>query len=270
MINYRTAAFISLSMALLHGCASSSNQLNDSARLAQQLEQQKAEQVKQYKKAEQQRLESELSAVPAWALSPPQADSTGIYAVGIADSKKLQTVIRKARLEAEFELAKQYNQEISGSERAYEQDNGGEQITEQYTALIDKLVDRIPVKGFSVIKQDVAVLDGRYHAYILLKLPYDEFNAVLQQEKIAEKDSKIKAAFNELEVRLQQRRAERIEDDQRKFTQEMEASEQAHKQSIEAAALDKAPEPGPEVGESDATGMDAVEAPSTGVNIKLL
>lgn len=162
---------------------------------------------------QEQKLAKEMvNSVPEWAISPPQPDSEGIYAVGMGDSQKLHTAIKKANLEAQYALAKAYQQELSGNERSYTQDNGNSGLTEQYTQLIDTLVDNVPVVGFRVIEQEVIPLQGRINAYVLVKLPYDQFNTMLQQKKSESANTDIKNAFDELEIRLEKRRQARIEE----------------------------------------------------------
>lgn len=155
---------------------------------------------------EQKRMETAISQVPAWALEQPRPDDTGVYAVGTAESDKMRVAQKKAMLEAEFGLAKIYNQELSGSERSYTQDNNGRVGNEQYTALIDKLVSQVPIIGFEVVRQEIKPIDGKYNAFILVKLPYDQFNRVLKEQRANNNDPAIAKAFDDLERRLNDRR----------------------------------------------------------------
>lgn len=149
-------------------------------------------------------MQKHLEKVPHWAISPPEPDTKGIFASGIGESDNLSTAIKKARLEAEFGLAKLYSQELSGSERQYESD--GNAISDRrFVGLIDKLVDSVPVVGFSNEKQEVFAENGKYHAFVLLKLPYAEFNKILQEKKAEETKRDMKEAFDELALRLQSR-----------------------------------------------------------------
>jgi hypothetical protein len=149
-------------------------------------------------------MQKHLKKVPDWAVSPPEPDTKGIFASGIGESDNLSTAIKKARLEAEFGLAKLYSQELSGSERQYESD--GDSISNRrFVGLIDKLVASVPVVGFSNVKQEVFADNGKYHAFVLLKLPYAEFNRVLDEKRAVETKREMKEAFDELESRLQSR-----------------------------------------------------------------
>ncbi|MEZ8577893.1 hypothetical protein AB6C82_24030 [Vibrio splendidus] len=90
--------------------------------------------------AAQDKAEKELSNIPDWVLNPPQNDPTGVYGIGIGESSKLNMAIKKSTLNAQFELAKAFNQEMTGNEKSYSQEGAGG-LTEQYTQLIDTIVD---------------------------------------------------------------------------------------------------------------------------------
>lgn len=158
---------------------------------------------------EQTKREKEIEALPEWVETPPDADSTGFYGVGIAQSKNLNHSRRSARLQAEMELAKQSRQELSASERAFEQGNGDGDVTVQTTFLIDNIIDTVPVVGYQIVDQKIQAMDGQVYTYVLLKLPYDQFNVALQQQREASQDKQIQSHFDDLERRLAQRRAEK-------------------------------------------------------------
>ncbi|GIU40957.1 hypothetical protein TUM3794_20160 [Shewanella colwelliana] len=165
---------------------------------------------------------AELDNVPEWYLSPPQNDAFGIVGVGSAKSRDLAVAVKKAKLQAEFELAKNYRQELSGSERIYEREDATGNLVQTSQFLIDKLIDSVPVVGYEQLDQKVMVLPtGQFQAYSLLKLPYDEFNKVLQSIKAQSQDAQELAAFNDLERRLESKRKreeqEKSDDHQRKL-----------------------------------------------------
>lgn len=206
MKSVTTNCLLAMFCAGLAACSSSPNEeLMD--KLAKIEEQQVALKQAQIDR-EQEKREQEMEAAPSWVLSPPQSDSTGVYGVGIAESKKLSHGLKAARLQAEFALAKMFKQELSGSERAYEAGDSEGDVTTQTTFLIDKIVDSVPVVGFDVIEQKVVPLNGVNNVYVLLKMPYDQFNKVLQAERAKTLDTKAQAAFDDLERRLEKRRAQ--------------------------------------------------------------
>lgn len=152
-------------------------------------------------------IEDKLDKIPGWVLNPPKPDAYGVFAVGIGDSNTLQVSQKKAMLEAEFGLAKQFQQELAGSERQYTTDDSVSGVN-RYEGLIDKLVQRVPIVGYTVKKQEVKAVDGKYQTYVLLSLPYDQYNEVLKAQKSKETSKEMKDAFDELEKRLEKRRNE--------------------------------------------------------------
>lgn len=154
----------------------------------------------------QAQMQAELVSVPAWVMEPQKPDEIGVYAVGMAESDVMRVALRKATLDAEFGLAKTYNQEISGSERTYAQDDRGLMGQEQYIGLIEKLVTQVPVTGLEVLKQEVKPIDGKYHAFVLLRLPYAQFNRVLLEQRAKATDATVVKAFDDLQQRLDKRR----------------------------------------------------------------
>lgn len=150
-----------------------------------------------------------MGNVPSWALVPPRSDAEGFYAVGIAESSRLDLALKKAMLTAEFGLAKNYKAVISGNERQYQRDGGRGAVSERYTLLIDQVVDRVPLAGYEVVKREVKTIDGTYHTFVLLRLSYEELNKALAAAKKADVDASIDEQFAELERRLDKYKAAR-------------------------------------------------------------
>jgi len=137
----------------------------------------------------QQQAVRELGNVPEWALTPPKADAEGFYAVGMADSSKVDTAMKKALLHAEFQLAKSYRAIVSGNERQYQRDQGGSGVSERYTLLIDSVVDRMPLGGYHVVQREVKPLDGKFHSFVLVKLSYDQANKLIASARPSQADA---------------------------------------------------------------------------------
>ncbi|MCO4319891.1 hypothetical protein [Aliidiomarina quisquiliarum] len=218
-------ALISVIMAV--GCSSKpvpepENEMN--VRLME-LQAQQQEMLERQRALEQQARQDELDILPDWVESPPDADATGFYGVGIAQSKALNHSRRAARLLAEFELATQYRNEISGSERSFEESRASGDVNTQTTFLIDRIIDAVPVVGYQIVDQQIKAHNGQFFTYVLLKLPYDQFNAALQQQREAETDSRVQAQFDDLERRLTIRRQEREEAAQREHERDIERIE---------------------------------------------
>ncbi|BFM18718.1 hypothetical protein R50073_49010 (plasmid) [Maricurvus nonylphenolicus] len=157
--------------------------------------------------AKNDRLKEVIEDLPDWAVNPPKSDQEGMYAVGMGNSDSFNTALKMATLEAEFGLAKLYSQELSGSERIYATGGEFEGVT-SYQGLIDKIVDSVPVVGYQTEKKEIKAIQGNYQAFVLLKLPYDQFNEVLKQQRSKATDVAMKEAFDELEQRLEKRKSQ--------------------------------------------------------------
>lgn len=212
----------------LFGCSSSPTmtQLTQDSIAASQV---RAEANEKAAQKRQEKMEDNLSQIPGWFLEVPKPDESGVYAVGEGISDKVRVAMKKAMLDAEFGLAKAYGQEISGSERSIVQDSNDETENSQYTALIDKLVSQTSVVGFETVHQEVKTIDGKYHAFVLLKLPHEHFNAVLKAQSRDKSNSKeLRDQFKELERRLDKRR------EQLKADQKPEADKPAQAENVSA------------------------------------
>ncbi|MAA92956.1 MAG: hypothetical protein CML21_00330 [Rheinheimera sp.] len=218
---FKFALIVSISTLLAVGC--SSNPDKEMAERLATLEKAELDRIAERQAAQQAQRKEELETSPRWFLSPPEADGTGFYGVGYARSKQMGHALKAARLQAEFELAKMYRQELSGSERAFERGNNEGDVIAQTTFLIDKIVDAVPVVGYTVVEQKMVPLNGVFETFVLLKLPYDEFNKVLQSQRERELDKTVQASFDDLERRLNNRRAQREQEAQANFEREQEA-----------------------------------------------
>jgi hypothetical protein len=189
---------------------------------------QEAQQIARETQAEQaqDQREEEMDASPDWFLSPPIADGTGFFGVGYAKSKHMGHALKSAKLQAEFDLAKVYKQELSGSERAFERGNSDGDVQVQTTFLIDKIIDAVPIIGYQVIEQKMIPINGVYETFVLLKLPYDQFNEVLQSQRQNSLDKTVQASFDDLDRRLAQRRTQKTEMEEAVHKREMETMQQ--------------------------------------------
>ena len=160
--------------------------------------------------------EAYMERVPEWALTTRAPDQQGVYALGIADGSTVPLALKKARLQAEFGLAKAFAQEISGFERLVQEDNDNQAGLNKYIEVIDKLVSRVPVVGTQIIEQELisSPVTGRFTSFMLLRLPYDEINRVLRDQRNQSGDVKVQAYFDDLERRVDKRRAQRREEKQ--------------------------------------------------------
>lgn len=197
-----------IALAVMSACSSSPSR-EDVEKEAMRIDEMREEARQKRMEVENEKLQSKLDEVPEWFLDTPASDGIGVFGVGHGVSTRLDNALKIAQLQSEYDVARQLKQEISGQERDYNKQTGESDIVYQYSQLIDKLVTRVPVVGFDVVKKDVQVMDGKYHAYTLIKLPFREFNKVMQQESAQNQDATVKAAFDALEERVKAREAER-------------------------------------------------------------
>lgn len=226
---------------LAAGC--SSNPDKELAKRLATLEEAERDRIDERNAYEQSLRKEELDVAPNWYLAPPPSDGTGFYAVGYSRSKQMGHALKSARLQAEFELAKMYRQELSGSERAFERGNTDGDVVTQTTFLIDKIVDAVPIVGYTVVEQKMKPVNGVFETFVLLKLPYDEFNKVLKSQREQELDKTVQASFDDLERRLANRRAQREGEAQAKFQREQEAIK--NRADILQQGTEQAPAPTP-------------------------
>jgi hypothetical protein len=239
-------SFIAVALSL-SACAS-----NDVADRIEEVNEVIAEARETQAEIAQNQREEEMDASPDWFLAPPLSDSTGFYGVGYAKSKHMGHALKSAKLQAEFDLAKVYKQELSGSERAFERGNSDGDVQVQTTFLIDKIIDAVPIIGYQVIEQKMLPINGTYETFVLLKLPYDQFNEVLQAQRQNSLDKTVQASFDDLDRRLALRR-----------TQKAGEADAAHKRELEMIQQRA------DILSSESDSQEVVaNAPDTGITVK--
>lgn len=190
-----------LALLALGGCSTTTS-MADIAR-----DQAKADQIRQSAEAErsakrQAAMSNEIGTMPEWVTQVPPTDATGFYAVGQGDSDSLRVSMEKAHMDGEFGLAEQFKNSVSGQiqHRDKEGANGRQ---EDYKRLVDNLVSEVPLNGYQVIHQDVKPIQGRFHTYVLLRLPFDSINRVVQEQETHTHDAEVKQDFQELSDRIE-------------------------------------------------------------------
>lgn len=155
------AVTASLGFALT-GCSSTptasdiAEQENDRL-VVQQEFQQKQDEIKESK------MQDSLSKMPDWYLNPPRADQSGFYGAGQGESEDLTTAVRKAQLQAKFQLASFLKSELSGEETA----NGSSDSNFRYIA--NNFVNSVDLSGAEYVKKVVGVNLAKYQVYVLAK-----------------------------------------------------------------------------------------------------
>lgn len=105
-------------------------------------------------------------------------------------------------MQAEFQIASAYAQELSGIESIHQKDSQQTGEDNIYSSTISKLVKSVPVTGFEVVNQKVTSIEGRFTSFVQLKLPYSVFNSALKDHREYASDDK-ELLFDHLEHSLQ-------------------------------------------------------------------
>lgn len=193
-----------LSVGLLSGCASNPSAL-DLAEQQAELEAERAEMLAEQLERKNEMLEESLSNVPDWVIEPPKPDVTGIYGVGIAESSNVAVVMKKARLQAEYDLAAQMEQEISGLDQQFIEDSTGNEANLRFQSAVERFVNSVEIAGQEIVEQEVSVSNGKYDGYVLMRLSFDSMERMLEERNNMEGYDRMKAAFKELRERVEAR-----------------------------------------------------------------
>lgn len=156
---------------LLVGCSSSpiDKALDREAKIHERLQEREAELAKLRIRAGEEQLDS----LPAWVLSKPRPDGSGMYGVGIGESPDLTNAIRKSNLQARYDVAKEVNMELSAEDTMVGSSDS------QYRYIVNAFVDQVNLAGVDDIAREIQAGPRGYRAYTLVKLPYREFNRAL-------------------------------------------------------------------------------------------
>lgn len=171
------------------------------------------------------KMDNLIDSVPDWYMDIPQPDGTGFYGVGYGTSNKPPFALKSAELQAKFDLVKSFKQLVSGQERSYENQTMDANIESQVNILIDSLVEEQSVAGFQRVKRELYNVDGVANAYVLLKMPYDEYNKALQSMRAKSVEKKMEMAFNELQKILDKRKQVEMDRNTAKHRREVELKE---------------------------------------------
>lgn len=193
---------------LVSGCATSPDRY-DLEQQQMKVEQLRAQQADKLTAMKDQELQSQLDQVPDWVTQPPQIDAGGVYGVGIGDSDDLSVALDKARLKADYKLAQELKQQVSGLEQNYAEDATGSSTNQRYQAAIERFVAGVNMAGQEQVKQMVVVSGGKYHAYLLMRLSFAEMQKMLDQQSKMAGYNRMEAAFKELHDRVKEADAQK-------------------------------------------------------------
>ncbi len=199
----KTTVFAAFVVAgLVSGCASNPSAL-DLAKEQARLEAERAAMLEAQLERQNEMLEDQLSEIPDWVIEPPRPDAAGIYGVGIAESSNVAVVMKKARLQAEFDLASQMKQEISGIEQQFTEDSTGNEANLRFESAVERFVNSVELAGQEIVEQEVVVGGGKYNGYVLMRLSFDSMERMLEERNNMEGYDRMKAAFKELRERVE-------------------------------------------------------------------
>lgn len=148
----------------------------------------------------QEQMVKTVEDAPKWFLSPPHSDDTGVYATAMGSADSLMAARNVATLNAEFQIAKTVNQEISGRERQNTEVKNGRTLTSNDQTIV-KFVQQAQVIGYNVVDQKVTILDGQYVYYVLLHLPYAKMEKMLEMLH-SDFDERTQKAYKEVVERI--------------------------------------------------------------------
>lgn len=183
------------SVAAMTGCSSTMSRediAEEEIRIQEMRDEVKAERLE----VKQEKMEDALSNIPEWVIEPPRADETGFYGVGTGKAEDVTISARKANLQAKFELASTLKSELSGEDTM----NGSDENNYRY--VINNFVDKVHLTGYETVKRKVITEDGKYVTYVLLKMPYDKFNEVVNNQKDANVKETLQASYDRLMSRV--------------------------------------------------------------------
>jgi hypothetical protein len=167
----------------LVGCSSSPSK-TDIAEEQAKVEKIQSDAAEAQAERRQEQMEQEMKNLPGWVLDPPKTDGSGFYGVGIGSDRDLVNSMRKAKLQASYELAKTMKSELSGEDTMTGSGEG------EYRYVINNFVDKVNLSGAQVVKQKVEPINGMYKSYVLMKYPYNDFNQVLKDSQANDANKK--------------------------------------------------------------------------------
>lgn len=164
----------------------------------------KAEQKAQDAKVDQ--VEKTLSNIPNWYMKPPKSNEEGFFAAGTGISSTLDMALTKARINAEFELAKMYRQIVSGNERAFTSETTNtatdtSKVVSHTEKTVDKLIANAELTEYDIQDTKVIREGTQYRVYLLSFMPYDS-NDDGKDELYRDVKHTSDAAFADLERRV--------------------------------------------------------------------
>lgn len=210
---------------VLGGCASSPDH-TEAVKERMEIEKMQRQLEAKRKEEREKRLQEQVDTLPAWVTEKPKPDSSGLYGVGVARSTDLTAALDKSSLKADFEIAQQFKQQMSGLSKGYINDRNG-LSSQEFEQAVERFVSAVDMSGQQIVKQDISVVDGKYSSAVLSYLSFDRMEHMLFQQDKLQGSDQMEQAFEELR--------ERVKEDQ-------QANASAAVSSVEGDSISKANE----------------------------
>jgi len=188
---------------LLGGCATGPDPV-ESARVQAEIERTRDRMAQERREAREEQLDQRVKALPDWVVEPPGAGANALYGVGTARSRDMSAAMDKARLKADFELAQQIRQQLSGLSKDYTADNRADAgVDARFEQAVERLVSSVRMGGQELVEQDVRVVDGDFQAAVLMELNFDRMEQILAKHRRRTGMAAMESAFADLRSRVQ-------------------------------------------------------------------
>lgn len=176
--------------------------------------------------AQQKEAEENISMLPDWYMNRKSMDDHAFYGVGLGEDFDLNDAIRKARLQAYYEIAKNMKSELAGEETMTGNAAG------EYRMVINQFVDATPMSGADNVKTEVKARNGKYQVYVMLMLPHDRIHKYMELQQEQRNRDMLEESYQRLMKKLAERREQRIEDEKRR-QERLERLAQANQEPTE-------------------------------------
>ena len=195
----RTVCILAITVAL-GGCASAPDH-TDAMKQRLELEHMQRQAQDQRRDAREERLEERIESFPSWVTETPQADSDGVYGVGVARSTNTSAARDKASLKADFDIAQQLKQQMSGLTKDFTADDNGTG-SQQFEQVVERFVAAVEMSGQETVKTEMMVVDGKISVAVLSHLSFDRMEQMLARQSDLKGQDRMAKAVEELRDRV--------------------------------------------------------------------
>lgn len=137
--------------------------------------------------------------------------SRSIHAVGQGSAPDKVTAVKKARLDAEHQIANTFRNDVSGLQKSFLEAVNNEQL-EEYRAAVESFTN-ITLQGVSEAKSMLSKGKDGYTAYVLMTVSAETIKNLIDEKTSALTNFKALQAYKELEDRVAKDNAARAQAD---------------------------------------------------------